>query len=179
LFLETRNRLLAEGVIDELVSLFVFEKEGPFQKIVHSLKYSGIQPLGIELGRRLGAVIQERGFQADALVPVPLHRRKLRERGYNQSLLIARGISEVLGTPIRAELVRRGRWTQTQTALSKEERQKNVENAFESDGTRLGGICVIVVDDVITTGATVEAVAHVLKSSGARLVVAASAALAE
>ena len=179
LFLETRSKLVASGAIAELVSLFVFEKEGPFQAIVHALKYSGIQQLGIELGKRLGSALREEGVQADAVVPVPLHKRKLRERGFNQSLLIARGISGVLGIPVRADLVRRTRWTQTQTALSKEERKQNVEDAFECGETNLQGLCVIVVDDVITTGATIEAVARALEASKAKTVIAASAAIAQ
>jgi ComF family protein len=179
LFLETRNKLLASGTIDELVSLFVFEKEGPFQKIAHALKYSGIQGIGIELGRRIGSVASRGEIRADLIVPVPLHKRKIRERGYNQSLLIARGVSEVTGIPVKADLVHRRRWTETQTALSKEERKKNVDDAFTCENRELNGACVIVIDDVITTGATIEAVAAALKSSGAEVVVAASAALAK
>lgn len=161
------------------MSLFVFEKEGPFQAIVHALKYSGIQQLGTELGRRLGSALRDEGVHADAVVPVPLHKRKLRERGFNQSLLIARGISGVLGIPVRADLVRRTRWTQTQTALSKEERKQNVEDAFECGEADLSGLRIIVVDDVITTGATLEAVANALRASKAEGVTAASAAIAQ
>ena len=179
LYLETRNKLLDSSVVDGLLSLFVFEKEGPFQKIAHALKYSGVQQLGIELGRRLGSLIRAEGISADILVPVPLHKRKLRERGFNQSFLIARGVSEVTGIPVRADLVHRCRWTETQTALSKEERKQNVEDAFKCRRSDIRGLCVIVVDDVITTGATIGAVAVALKSSGARSVVAISAALAE
>jgi ComF family protein len=179
LFLETRNKLVASGVIDELVSLFVFEKEGPFQKVAHALKYSGVQKLGFELGRRLGFLIREEGIRADMLVPVPLHKRKIRERGFNQSLLIARGISEVIGIPVRADVVLRCRWTQTQTALSKEERKQNVEHAFQCGRADAAGLSVVVVDDVITTGATIEAVALALQSSGAKSIIAVSAALAE
>jgi ComF family protein len=179
LFDETRNKLLISGAIDELVSLFVFEKEGPFQKIAHALKYSGVQELGLELGRRLGVLIRDEGIRADVLVPVPLHRRKMRERGFNQALLIGRGISEVLAIPVRTDLVLRCRWTETQTTLSKEGRKENVENAFQCGTTKLNGLTVIIVDDVITTGATIGAVALALKTSGARSVIAASAALAQ
>ncbi len=179
LYIETRGKLVASGVVDELVSLFVFEKEGPLQSIVHALKYSGIQEVGVELGRRLATVIQEAGIHADAVVPVPLHKRKLRERGFNQSLLIARGITEVLGIPVRADLVRRTRWTQTQTALSKEDRKQNVENAFACGDTELQGCCVIVVDDVVTTGATIVSCGQALTKAGASRIVAASAAIAQ
>lgn len=179
LFAETRTKLVASGFVADLVTIFVFEKEGPFQAIAHALKYSGIQQVGIDLGRRLGKVILEEGVQADAIVPVPLHKRKLRERGFNQSLLIARGVSEVLGTPIRADLIRRSRWTQTQTTLSKEERKQNVENAFVCSEPDLRGVRIIVVDDVITTGATIEAVATALQASKVESVIAASAAIAQ
>ncbi|MCX6134044.1 MAG: ComF family protein [Ignavibacteriales bacterium] len=179
LFRETRNKLISSGEVDDLVSLFIFEKEGPFQKIAHALKYSGVQELGLELGGLLGVRIRDEEICADILVPVPLHKRKTRERGFNQALLIGRGVSEVLGIPVRSDLVLRKRWTETQTTLSKEERKENVENAFQCGRADLKGKLVIVIDDVITTGATIESVAKALKASGAMRVIAASAALAQ
>jgi ComF family protein len=176
---ETRLRLLESGMVDELVSMFVFEKEGPFQKIAHALKYSGIEKVGFELGRRLGEEIRRQSLRADVLVPVPLHRRKFRERGYNQSEAISRGISQVLGVPVRVDLIRRSKWTQTQTKLSREERERNVENAFECRSLEVRGLAVMIVDDVITTGATIESCASVLKGAGAAKIIAASAALAQ
>jgi predicted amidophosphoribosyltransferase len=80
LFAETAEKLAASGVVDDLVSLYVFEKEGAFQAVVHNLKYAGVQELGLELGRRLGKSFVENGICANAVIPVPLHRRKLRER---------------------------------------------------------------------------------------------------
>jgi ComF family protein len=179
LFLETRNKLLVTESVDELDSLFVFEKEGALQKIVHSLKYSGVQALGIEIGRRLGSHLSERGVRADALVPIPLHKRKLRERGYNQSELIARGCSRTMGIPVRADFVYRGKFTQTQTMFSLEERKKNMENAFACRSSDAKGKVIILVDDVITTGSTIGSCADVLRNAGALRIIAASAALAE
>jgi ComF family protein len=182
LFNETSDKLVASGVIDGLVSLYVFEKEGAFQVIVHNLKYSGIQVLGIELGRRLGKVVVDRGIHADAVIPVPLHRRKLRERGYNQAELIARGLSEISGIPVWCDLIHRKKYTKTQTQLSLTERRANMEDAFEvvpfktcdaKDKT------FIVIDDVVTTGSTMIACASALRASGALGVMGASAALAE
>jgi ComF family protein len=120
-----------------------------------------------------------RGITADAIVPLPLHKRKLRERGYNQSELIARGISEITGFPVRTDFVRRSKYTQTQTALSLDERKANMEDAFICGPADVGGTTVIVVDDIITTGSTVRSCAEVLKVAGAAEVIAASAAIAE
>ncbi|MBF8294527.1 MAG: putative amidophosphoribosyltransferase [Bacteroidetes bacterium] len=179
LYLETRNKLVVTEVVDELVSLFVFEKEGAFQKVVHSLKYSGVQAVGLEIGRRLGALLNEKGVQADALVPIPLHKRKLRERGYNQSELIARGVCEVTSIPLRSDLIRRKKFTQTQTTLSLEERRDNMEEAFACESSGVRGKTVILVDDIITTGSTIQSCAGALKKAGAVRIIAASAALAE
>jgi ComF family protein len=179
LYVETRNKLVRTEFVDDLASLFVFEKEGAFQKIAHSLKYSGVQALGIEIGRRLGTKLSEQAIRAEALVPIPLHKRKLRERGYNQSELIARGCSRTTGIPVRTDLVCRGKFTQTQTMFSLEERRKNMENAFSFVSSDVKGKTIILIDDIITTGSTIESCADVLKRAGAVRIIAASAALAE
>jgi ComF family protein len=182
LFLETAEKLVASGVVDDLVSLYVFEKEGVFQVIVHNLKYAGVQALGFELGRRLGKSFIQNGISADAIIPIPLHRRKLRERGYNQAELIARGVSEVSNVPVRCDLVRRKKYTKTQTVLTLQERRENMEDAFEVTPSRSGevkGKRFVVIDDVVTTGSTMIACAAALRVSGAEGVVGASAALAE
>ncbi len=179
LFTETRDKLLMSGAIDELVSLYVFEKEGVFQKMIHSVKYSGTRALGVELGRRLGQIIVDHGARADALVPMPLHKRKLRERGYNQCEFIAQGLSGVAGIPVHNEYVRRAKFTQTQTALSIEERRRNMEQAFACVSEEVKEKSIILIDDIITTGATIESCAEVLKRAGARRIIAASVALAE
>lgn len=182
LYRETRAKLLASGVIDDLAASFVFEKEGSFQHIAHALKYSGIQSLGIELGRRLGEVINMWDIRADALVPIPLHKRKLRERGYNQAEMIARGVSTWTKIPVATRLVTRQRFTQSQTNLSLEERQKNVSDAFGlnvSDSSEVRDKTFILIDDVITTGATIEACGRELRRAGASRIIAASSALAQ
>jgi ComF family protein len=179
LYLETRRKLVETESVEELASLFVFEKEGALQKIVHSLKYSGVQTLGLEIGQRLGKNLIERSIQADALVPIPLHKRKLRERGYNQSELIARGCSLMMGIPVRTDLVIRGKFTETQTKFSLEERKQNMEDAFLCRSSDVKGKVLILIDDVITTGSTIGSCAVVLKRAGAARIIAASAALAE
>jgi ComF family protein len=182
LFRETANKLVTSGFVDGLISLYVFEKEGAFQVIVHNLKYAGVQALGLELGRRLGKIVVENGMQANGIVPIPLHRRKLRERGYNQAEIIARGVSEVSGIPVRCDLVRRKKYTKTQTVLSLIERRENMENAFEVAPNRTSEVrnnVFVVIDDVVTTGSTMIACAGALRASGALRVIGASVALAE
>jgi ComF family protein len=182
LFIETAGKLAVSGAVDGLVSLYVFEKEGVFQVIVHNLKYAGVQALGLELGRRLGKIVVESGICADAIIPIPLHRRKIRERGYNQAEIIGRGVSEVSGIPMRTDLVCRKKYTKTQTLLSLNERRENMEEAFEialANKSEVQDREFIVVDDVVTTGSTMIACAGVLRSLGALKVSVASAALAE
>jgi ComF family protein len=182
LYLETRSKLTESGVVDELVSHFVFEKEGAFQHVAHALKYGGYESVGLELGRRVGRTMNDWGITADGLIPIPLHKAKERERGYNQSDLIARGISTSTGIPVRTDLVHRRKYTQTQTQLSLEQRRVNMEDAFEihrSSRPDVEGKTFILVDDVITTGATINSCARELKSAGASTVIAASAALAQ
>ena len=182
LFIETEKKLIDSGVVDGLVSLYVFEKEGAFQTIVHNLKYGGVQALGVELGRRLGRVMVEKDIHADGIIPVPLHKRKLRERGYNQAERIAEGLSDVTGIPIRTEIVRRKKYTGTQTLLTLDERKDNMLGAFEvvpRSRPLVKGRIFIVVDDVVTTGATIEACAQQLVAHGAGKIIAASAALAQ
>ena len=181
LYRETRAAVLAGGTIDELLSCYIFETETPIQQIIHALKYRQYRSLGIELGKRIGAAAHAWKIEADILVPVPLHRIKLRERGYNPSALIAEGISAVTGLPIYPGAVRRTRHTKTQTHLHREERQRNVEDAFEArDEYRKdfrGKRCMLV-DDIITTGATIRSCAGAVRSLGVSSIVAVSAALA-
>lgn len=175
------ERFRADGEIDGLLSLFYFEKGKALQTLAHALKYQEVGSFGTELGRRLGAAALERGVTADLIVPVPLNRRKERERGYNQSDLLAGGMSAVTGVPFDPRAVRRVRYTVTQTALTAEQRRENIADAFEVRPRRRGalrGAHVIVVDDVITTGSTVREIARMLKQAGAARITAASAGLA-
>ena len=182
LYLETREKLIADGNVADLVSCFMFQTEGALQALVHALKYEGFERLGVWLGKALGGAILERKIQADLLIPIPLHKRKFRERGYNQAEAIARGVSRVTGIPIRADIVHRTRFTETQTKLNLEARQKNMEDAFAIGSKKssvLKGKTCILVDDVITTGATLNACAEKLLSAGASTIIAASIALAQ
>jgi len=186
LFLEMSNRLTGSpgADIEQLIPLYHFEKDGTIQAIVHQLKYDGMTSLGIELGRRLGEKVLDgsAGNSFDGIVPVPLHSTKLRERGYNQSEYIARGIRHVMRIPIYSSLLRRQKYTLSQTHLTASERKENVTDAFTLNKRyllRIEGKKFLIVDDVITTGATTESCARALKSGGASKLVACSVALAE
>lgn len=179
-----RGRFLAEGYIDEFYSCYYFQEGGVFQKLVHSLKYNAITAFGVELGTHIGVVLKEKTevSSIDAIIPIPLHKLKQRERGYNQSEYLCRGIARVLKRPVASFLVKRSKNTVSQTHLSAEERNQNVGDAFEIPGDRrlfVDGKTLLIIDDVITTGSTIQAVARVLKEAGAAKVIAASAALAK
>jgi ComF family protein len=105
------------------------------------------------------------------MLPVPLHKVRLRERGYNQSAWVCAGLSESLGIPILKNGLSRKRYTETQTGKSGEERQKNTEDAFGmKHPERIQDQCVLLVDDVATTGSTINSCAGILKEAGARTV---------
>lgn len=180
LYLETRQKLLRDHYISDLVACFVFEKENAFQHIAHALKYQEFKSLGIDLGTRIGGVMNDWNIDVDIIIPVPLHKQKLRERGYNQAEYIARGIAGVIEKPICTSAIHRKRYTQTQTKLSAEERRRNMLDAFAiADKTMIDGKSCLVVDDVITTGATTNACAKELLSGGAIKIIAAASALAQ
>jgi ComF family protein len=106
----------------------------------------------------------------EVLVPVPLHRRRLRERGYNQSYLLALRLGASVGVPVVGDALRRVRHTASQTRLGMRERRENVANAFSCAGDRLRNKRVALIDDVCTTGATIESCGAALKAGGARSV---------
>ncbi len=181
---ELKSRFENGKVVDGFVSCYLFEKDGRFQEAVHLLKYRGIKSIGVRLGTDLGNLIT--GDQLlksiDLITPVPLHKLKYRERGYNQSEYLCKGISEILGKQHFPKLINRKKYTQSQTKLNIQERRSNVAEAFVLNPRCIGEISgknILLVDDVITTGSTIEAVAQVLKQNGASLVYAASAGLAK
>ncbi len=164
-----------------VTSCFFFAKSGKVQHLIHQLKYKGNKEAGVFLGQQIGQSIKEAPlFQGiDYLIPVPLHPKRERQRGYNQSLMIARGISEVTGIPIGDKYLVRGIYTETQTHKSAEERFKNVKDIFEVHfADELKGKHVLLIDDVLTTGATLESCAHQLEGIPGITISAATAACA-
>lgn len=178
------SRICGDGLCEDLVSGFRFEKDGPVQALLHALKYRGGEHVGRSLGAQVGALVRERAWAPalNMIVPLPLHTAKFRERGYNQAEQCALGMAAVLGTPVRRSGVRRIRWTRSQTTLAYAERQENVEAAFlVSPGEQefLRGKKILLVDDVITTGATIRACATALARCKPGGLYVASIALAE
>jgi ComF family protein len=140
----------------------------PVDRLILGAKYAGRLDWAALLGRQLLRHAQARKLSFDVIVPVPLHRSRLRERGYNQSLELARPLMRQLKIPL-VHAVRRVRATPAQTSLSGEERIKNVRGAFTVHG-EVNGLSIAVVDDVVTSGATADAVARCLLRAGAKRV---------
>lgn len=164
-----------------VTACFFFSKEGKVQHLIHELKYKGNSDAGFFLGKELGKTIQEAPlFQGlDYLIPVPLHPKRERERGYNQSMVIAQGIAEITGVEIGKNFLVRSVNTATQTHKTKEERWNNVKDIFEvKHVNQLEGKYVLLVDDVLTTGATLEACALKLSSISGITISCATAACA-
>jgi len=143
-------------------SFFYFSKGSRYQKMMHSFKYRQKKEIGLVLGQLLGAELKQQWTDyPDFVIPVPLHRSKLKKRGYNQSEWIARGISLTMQIPTVTDVLVREIANPTQTKKTRFERWKNVATIFQI--TRPLKDChVLLVDDVITTGATLEACAQTL-----------------
>jgi len=136
------------------------------------LKFERIEPLGRWFAERLAEVAAQHGLAADIVVPVPLHRQRERERGYNQAKLIARPLARKLGLPCRSLLLVRSRPRPDKHILSLEERWESVRGAFATrPGTQVDNLRVLLVDDVMTTGATLDACAKALRGAGAKSVI--------
>ena len=143
---------------------------GPVREMVYGLKYRNLRASVPELGRLLAIYLDSRPLPADLAVPVPLHKSRERERGYNQSVLLAREVSKHTGIPVGEDLLRRTRDTAPQVSLaSPEERGRNIEGAFEC-AADVAGLRVLLVDDVVTTGSTMSACAAPLMEAEAAAV---------
>ncbi|MCF0199664.1 MAG: ComF family protein [Bacteroidaceae bacterium] len=166
-FIDNRMaRLLWPDICPErAAAFFQYSKSGVIHDLTMALKYQSQPLLGIDLGRMMAHALQPKGFfdGIDALVPVPLHWKRKWDRGYNQSKQLARGISEVTGIPIDDTSVCRVRDNETQTAKSVEERQDNTRDLFE--GKEFPHQHILLIDDVITTGATLKACAIAIRQA--------------
>lgn len=150
--------------VDCVIAPFAFEP--PLSDAIHDLKYGRRRPVGRALALLLARATQARYPASDALIPVPLHRSRLRERTFNQADEIARVLSRQTGVPLLATAAQRIAATPAQTLLAPDQRAANLRDAF-AVRRRLTGLDVTIVDDVVTTGATAGALARVLLAAGA------------
>lgn len=144
----------------------------PLARAVSLLKYQGRPQVARPLGRRLADRVRERwpDLPFAAVVPLPLHRRRLLQRGYNQAQEVAEAVAAGIGLPVQAGWLRRVRPTRQQARLSRGERLQNLAGAFRAELPRLARGGILLVDDVLTTGATVCAAAAALREAGAERV---------
>lgn len=155
---------------------FYFTKESLMQHLMHQFKYKGNKELGLQLGKIMGDSIKESGRfdQVDALIPLPLFPVKEKRRGYNQATVLCQGMMESMGIPVIDKAIIRPQHTETQTKKGRIERWKNMEGKFVlSNPDLIKNKHLLLVDDVITTGATLEACgSELLKAPGVKLSVA-------
>jgi ComF family protein len=162
--------------VQEAGAAFFFTKDSLIENLIYQLKYRGNQNIGKYLGHLAGNYItaSNRFKVPDAIVPLPLNAKRQRKRGYNQAEAIANGLSEVLQLPVFANAVKRNIYTETQTQRSRVTRWENMENVFEVvDPAQLEGKHLLLVDDVVTTGASLEACGtEILKVNGTKISIA-------
>ncbi len=167
-FTNSRKNLVSEllwGRINKLkkaYSLCYFTKSSQLQSLLHNLKYNKKPEVGLELGTYLAHEFEKANMtDFDVIVPVPLHPKKLRIRGYNQSEKIAQGIRRVIDKPVDSRSIVRHIFTNTQTKKDKVQRWDNVKNIFKiKNSQKLENKHILIVDDVITTGSTIESMAN-------------------
>jgi ComF family protein len=159
--------------IEAAMSLLYFTPASMVQNLIHQVKYKGQEKLAIYLGKLMGRALLSapRFHQIDLILPLPLFKNREKQRGYNQSALLGRGISEVTGIPVNEKVLKRVKSSSSQTRKSREERWENVEGLFTlSDPVPLENKSILLVDDVMTTGATLDACSSALqKVNGIKL----------
>jgi ComF family protein len=163
---DLKTKIMGLAEVDRVMAYLKYTKRGVSQKLLHQLKYKNKPGLGKVLGRLYGKLLLERGYldRWDGIIPVPLHSEKLRRRGYNQSECFAEGLSEVLSIPV-LDAVRRNTNTTTQTSKSRLQRWENVSEVFDLVNVNfVSGKRILLVDDVMTTGATLAACARAIHS---------------
>lgn len=162
--------------VTSATSLCHFTSGSLVQHLLHQLKYNGNKEAGYFLGGIMGATLHtaERFRHVDILVPLPLYAERQKKRGYNQSAVLCNGMSGIMQVPVAANAVIRLSATETQTRKTRIDRWKNMEGKFElADAASIAGKHVLLVDDVVTTGATLEACGHeLLKATGTKLSIA-------
>lgn len=166
-------------MLEKAAAFSYYNKGSRIRSLIHNLKYKGVKEIGFELGTIYGKSLKSSGFMNDIelIIPVPLHPLKKRKRGFNQSELICDGLSSISGIPVDVTSLIRSTRTETQTKRSRYERWTNVEGIFcLRDPSAIEGKHILLVDDVITTGSTIESCTNeLLKAEGVRVSVIALA----
>lgn len=177
------DKFLSENLISGFISLFLFEKGKNLQNAIHKLKYENRVDIGEFFGLKLAQYYENEIkylWKIDKIIPIPLHKVKYKERGYNQAYHIAKGISSNLQIPVDIKSLQREKYTSTQTKLNKSERKSNVKNVFcVYDNSEISNKNVLLIDDVVTTGATTLECARILKNNGANEIYLATIAIAD
>ncbi|GHE28501.1 ComF family protein [Sphingobacterium griseoflavum] len=172
---EAMRRIKHKAPVEMAAAFLSFAKSSLVQTMIHKLKYGQGTAIGMYLGRRLGhqLLASPHFHQIDLIIPIPLHKKKQRKRGYNQSEYIARGIAEVLKVQLDTVNFIRPMNTASQTSMGRMDRYDNVENIFACLNMQaLVGKHILLVDDVLTTGATIASAARTLDRNGCRVSVA-------
>jgi len=162
--------------LEAAYALYYFAKGGKIQNLMHHFKYRGMQQIGVLLGNIAGGQLTKNDIfkTVDIIIPVPLHKKRLRQRGYNQSTCFANGLAEKLNTPVDETSLVRTKATETQTHRSRFSRFENMQEVFAViEPEKLKNKHILLVDDVVTTGSTLEACAmQLLKIEGVKLSIA-------
>jgi len=143
---------------------------GKLREAVQALKYENAPTVAKPLGRKLSKCLQQQDWTYDTLVPVPLHTKRLAERGYNQAQLLAEQVASIMGIGCEVNALRRIRETKSQVTISGAERLQNIKDAFVANSQFVSGRSIVVIDDVYTTGSTMSACGEALLSAGATVV---------
>lgn len=166
--------------IETISSFYFYNKGNKVQHLIHELKYNNRPEIGIFLGKLYGNFLKQdkRLYSVDKIIPVPLHKSRLKKRGYNQAEKFAQGLSESTEIPYDITSFIRNEATETQTRKTKQERWENVKDKFEvTHPEEIKGKHILLVDDVITTGSTLEACARLLlEQDGVKISMASIAA---
>lgn len=170
--------------VNAAMAMLYFKKGAKVQNLIHGLKYDGKTEIGIPLGKLLANKLSKSEFYTDVdlIVPVPLHQKKLRTRGYNQSEYIATGLAEELEVSLSTKHLLRNKATESQTKKARYTRYENMQDVFsvnEKKAHELADKHILLVDDVVTTGATLEACGNTLLKHGIKKLSIAAIAFAE
>lgn len=166
--------------IEKATSWYYFNKGSDYQGLLHKLKYQGFGEMGVYLGKSFASEIRNTAFaRADLMIPVPLHSRKQRKRGYNQSQKIALGMQQIFDIPLETHILTRSTFTDTQTRRSRFDRFLNMQDKFNiNNHEKIKAKKILLIDDVVTTGSTLEACAQLLLDEGCGSVLVATVAVA-